>query len=151
MQEAVYEPAPVRVRGKPEEVSKPALLWVRGSPVKHDLARRLRRAQTDVERKLWYALRDRRFHAYRFRRQQPVGAYVVDFICFEHRLIIELDGSQHAEPDQLAHDVTRTRYLESEGFRVLRFWNVELNDNFTGVLEVIRLVLESPPHPHSAG
>jgi very-short-patch-repair endonuclease len=132
-------------------VSKPAPLRVRGRPVKHDLARRLRRAQTDVERQLWYALRDRRFHAYKFRRPQPVGAYVVDFICFEHRLIVELDGSQHAAPDRLAHDAARTRFLEGEGFRVLRFWNAEMNENFAGVLEVIRLALESPPHPHSAG
>jgi very-short-patch-repair endonuclease len=117
----------------------------------HALARKLRRKQTEVERKLWHAFRDRRFHACKFRRQQPIGPYVTDFVCFEHRLIIELDGSQHAEPAQIAHDTARTRFLESEGFRVLRFWNSEMNDNFTGVLEVIRLALEGPPHPHSAG
>ena len=119
--------------------------------MKHELARELRRQQTDVERKLWQALRDRRFHAYKFRRQQPIGAYVVDFVCFEHRLIIELDGSQHAEPEQLAHDVARNRFLENEGFRVVRFWNSEMNVNFAGVLEVIRLALESPPHLPRAG
>jgi adenine-specific DNA-methyltransferase len=119
--------------------------------MKHDLARKLRREQTDVERKLWYAFRDRRFHAYKFRRQQPIGPYVVDFVCFEERLIIELDGGQHAEPERFAHDAARTRFLEQEGFRVLRFWNPELNDNYAGVLEVIRLGLEGTPHPHSAG
>ena len=67
---------------------------VRG-PLKHDFARRLRRDQTDVERKLWFALRDRRLHGFKFRRQQPVGSYIVDFICFEAKLIIELDGGQH--------------------------------------------------------
>jgi ATP-dependent DNA helicase RecQ len=114
--------------------------------VKHALARRLRRGQTAAERKLWYALRDRRFHAYKFRRQQPVGIYVVDFVCFEQRLIIELDGSQHAEPERVAYDAARTRFLEREGFHVLRFWNSELNANAAGVLEAIRLALEQPPH-----
>jgi very-short-patch-repair endonuclease len=119
--------------------------------MKHALARRLRREQTDVERKLWHALRDRRFHACKFRRQQPLGPYVVDFVCFEQRLVIELDGSQHAEPEQLAHDAARTEFLDRDGFRVLRFWNAELNENFEGVLEVIRLAVESPPHPHRGG
>ena len=63
--------------------------------MKHDFARRLRRDQTDVERKLWYALRDRRHHGFKFRRQQPVGPYVVDFVCFEAKLVVELDGGQH--------------------------------------------------------
>jgi very-short-patch-repair endonuclease len=118
--------------------------------MKHNLARKLRREQTDGERRLWYAFRDRRFHICKFRRQQPIGPYIADFVCFDRRLIIELDGSQHAEPEQLAHDTARTRFLENEGFRVLRFWNAELNDNFSGVLEIIRLTLETTPHPHSA-
>jgi very-short-patch-repair endonuclease len=105
--------------------------------VKHDLARKLRREQTDVERKLWFALRNRQFHGCKFRRQQPVGPYVVDFVSFESRLVIELDGSQHGSDDAVAYDQARTRYLETDGFRVLRFFNHELNANFDGVLEAI--------------
>jgi very-short-patch-repair endonuclease len=92
--------------------------------LKHEFARRLRREQTDFERRLWYALRDRRFLAYKFRRQQPIGPYVADFVCFQDKLVIELDGSQHAMPENLAGDRMRTEFLEGEGFRVLRFWNL---------------------------
>lgn len=98
----------------------------------HAFARKLLREHTDVERKLWYAFRNRRFHAYKFRRQQPIGPYVVDFVCFDQRLIVELDGSQHAEPEQLAHDKVRTGFLENEGFRVLRFWNLRDEWQFRG-------------------
>ena len=106
--------------------------------VTHEFARKLRREQTEVERKLWYALRDRRFHGIKFRRQQPVGSYVADFICFEAKLIIELDGSQHAFPENAEVERIRTAFLEKEGFRVLRFWNLELLTNFDGVMETIR-------------
>ena len=106
--------------------------------MKYEFARKLRREQTEVERKLWYALRDRRFHGIKFRRQQPLGFYVVDFICFEAKLIIELDGSQHAFPENAEAERIRTAFLEKEGFRVLRFWNLELQNNFDGVMEAIR-------------
>jgi adenine-specific DNA-methyltransferase len=105
--------------------------------VKQAFARILRQSQTDVERKLWYALRDRRLNAAKFRRQQPIGPYVVDFVCFDLRLVIELDGSQHAKPEMIAADTARTEFLESERFRVLRFWNQEILENFDGVLEAI--------------
>jgi len=113
--------------------------------VKHVLARTLRRTQTELERKLWYVLRDRRFHKYKFRRQQPIGPYVVDFVCFEQKLILELDGSQHAEPRNRATDASRTAYLGSRGFRVVRFWNLDFRKNKDGVLEVIRLAVENTP------
>jgi very-short-patch-repair endonuclease len=105
--------------------------------LKHDFARRLRRDQTHVERKLWFALRDRRLHGFKFRRQQPVGSYIVDFICFEAKLIIELDGGQHGFDENLATDAARTAYLQSEGFRVMRYWNAELVKNFDGAMEGI--------------
>jgi len=75
----------------------------------------------------------------RFRRQAPIGRYIVDFVCFEQRLIIEIDGGQHA--DRTGQDAARTRWLEGEGFRVIRFWNNDVLDNTEGVVESIRLAL----------
>ncbi|HUJ03471.1 MAG TPA: DUF559 domain-containing protein, partial [Rhizomicrobium sp.] len=72
--------------------------------MKHDFARKLRREQTDFERKIWYALRNRRFAGFKFRRQQPMGPYVVDFVCFEEKLVIELDGGQHGMPENIQYD-----------------------------------------------
>jgi very-short-patch-repair endonuclease len=106
-------------------------------------ARRLRRDQTDFERKLWRELRNRRFSGFKFRRQQPIGSFIVDFVCFEANFIIELDGSQHSLPEKSAADQARTEYLESRGYRVLRFWNNELTDNFDGVLEMIYSALQN--------
>lgn len=103
----------------------------------HEFARRLRRGQTDVERKLWYALRNRQIGALKFCRQQPIGAYIVDFVCFERSLVVELDGSQHGSPENLARDACRTDFLESQGFRVLRFWNHDLNECLEGVVDTI--------------
>ncbi|GAA0539750.1 adenine-specific DNA-methyltransferase [Rhizomicrobium palustre] len=109
--------------------------------MKHSFARKLRREQTDVERKLWYALRDRRFQGFKFRRQQPVGTYIVDFVCFDAKLIIELDGGQHGDDAHLVYDGARSERLKADGFRVLRFWNYEVIENFDGVLEGIERVL----------
>jgi very-short-patch-repair endonuclease len=111
--------------------------------VKHEFARRLRREQTNVERKLWLALRARRFHGAKFRRQQPIGAYIVDFVSFETKLVIELDGDQHGSEDGLAYDARRTQALAGDGFRVLRFANHEVNANFDGVLEAIARALHA--------
>jgi adenine-specific DNA-methyltransferase len=110
----------------------------------HEFARKLRRDQTDVERKLWYALRDRRFHDFNFRRQQPIGPYVVDFICFRKNLVIELDGSQHGEDDARRKDERRTAYLNGRGYRVIRFWNHEINQNLDGVFDTIERELTRP-------
>jgi very-short-patch-repair endonuclease len=112
--------------------------------MKHDFARKLRREQTDVERKLWYALRDRRFHRFKFRRQQPIGPYIVDFVCFEAKLIIELDGGQHGIVANRVYDSARTERLKADGFRIIRFWNNELIENYDGVLDAITLALELP-------
>ena len=112
--------------------------------MKHEFARKLRREQTDVERKLWKALRGRRFHGYKFRRQQPIGDYIVDFVCFEAKFVVELDGGQHAVEQNVEADQRRTKILESDGFRVKRFWNIELVENFDGVLDGICLALGLP-------
>ena len=107
-------------------------------------ARRLRRAQTDAERRMWMLLRDRRLSGFKFRRQHTIGAYIADFCCPEAGLIIEIDGGHHASNRNA--DATRSRALEVEGYRVLRFWNNEVLGNTAGVLQRIVEAL-MPPHP----
>ena len=107
-------------------------------------ARKLRESQTDVEGKLWSRLRDRQVHGVKFRRQHPIGPFIVDFCCFEKGLVVELDGGHHAERN--AADKRRTGFLERHGYRVLRFWDNDVLDNFDGVLERISEAVESP-HP----
>jgi very-short-patch-repair endonuclease len=108
-------------------------------------ARYLRRNMTDAERHLWRRLRMRDLGGYRFRRQRPIGPYVVDFACVERRLIVEVDGGQHGDEAQVAADAQRTADLEARGFRVLRFWNNEVLENLAGVCESIWRALEVPP------
>ncbi|MDE2183385.1 MAG: DUF559 domain-containing protein [Alphaproteobacteria bacterium] len=112
--------------------------------MKHDFARQLRHARTDVERKLWFALRGRRFHRFKFRRRQPTDSYIVDFVCFETRPVVELDGGQHGGKGHQAYDADRTRHLKANGFRVLRFANHEVNPNFESVLDGIALAIGLP-------
>ncbi|MES1945022.1 DNA methyltransferase [Salinisphaera sp. PC39] len=100
-------------------------------------ARRLRREQTDAENRLWCHRRARRLEGYKFRRQHPLGRYIVDFVCLEAELIVELDGGQHAEQTR-AYDAARTAALESHGFRVIRFWNDEVLRETEAVLACIR-------------
>ena len=110
-------------------------------------ARRLRRDQTDAERKLWFSLRDRRLDGLKFRRQMPVNSYVVDFCCESARLIVELDGGQHSE--RAAEDAKRTAGLEAYGFLVLRFWNNDVLSNIDGVVEtIVATAAQEPPHPN---
>jgi very-short-patch-repair endonuclease len=110
------------------------------------VARELRSRMTDAERKLWFALKDRRFAAFKFRRQVPVGPYIADFLCFEARLIIEVDGGQHADS---ARDVERDKWLARNEFRVLRFWNNDVLRNLEGVLTSLATELNKTPHPSS--
>jgi very-short-patch-repair endonuclease len=104
-------------------------------------ARALRRNPTDAEKKLWSVLRLQQMDGHRFRRQHPVGAYVVDFICLAEKLIIEVDGGQHAS--QTARDQARTEWLGSNGYRVLRYWNNDVLGNIDGVAETILAALRS--------
>lgn len=92
---------------------------------------------TDVERKLWAALRNRQLEGFKFRRQVTIGPYVVDFLCAERKLIVELDGGQHDD----VTDAPRTAFLEAQGFRAARFWNHEVNESFEGVLASILAAL----------
>ena len=98
-------------------------------------ARRLRREETDAERKLWSRLRDRRLCGVRFRRQHPIGPFIADFCCTEAELIIELDGGQHAL--QQNADRVRTEFLESQGYAVLRFWDNDIFTNIDGIRQRI--------------
>ena len=98
-------------------------------------ARRLRRDATDVEARLWQRLRARQIEGAKFRRQEPIGRHVADFICVEARLVVELDGGQHASAH--AYDDRRTAFLERRGFRVLRFWNHAVLEGREGVCQVI--------------
>jgi len=115
-----------------------------------DNAKRLRTEQTDAEKCLWYYLRAHRFMRLKVKRQKPVGPYIADFICIEKRLVIEVDGGQHAEA--LIYDEVRDRYLNEQGFTVLRFWNNDVLNQTEAVLEKIRIFVEecdqpSPPTP----
>ena len=103
-------------------------------------ARELRRDQTDAEWKLWSRLRNRQLSGYKFRRQFAVGKYIVDFVCLERRLVIELDGGQHSE--QEAYDERGTKFLAAEGFEVLRIWNPIVFEETDGVLSTILDALE---------
>jgi len=94
---------------------------------------------TDAERRLWSALRDRRLQRFKFRRQHPLGPYIVDFACIEHGLVIEADGGQHMDS---AEDVKRTAWVESRGWRVLRFWNNDILGNTEGVQLAILQALD---------
>jgi len=110
-------------------------------------ARYLRRTQTNVERKLWYRFNNRQLAGHKFVRQESIGPYIVDFVCRERRLVVELDGSQHAESQ---HDQKRDMYLAAQGYRVMRFWDHEINQNLDGILETILVTLrqtELAPHP----
>ncbi|MBF7730275.1 endonuclease domain-containing protein [Pseudomonas sp. N040] len=116
---------------------------------KRERARRLRSRQTDAERWLWRQLRGHRCMELKFKRQVPMGAYIVDFVCHARGLIIELDGGQHA--DCAEYDDSRTRRLNAQGYQVLRFWNDDVLQQGEAVLESIRLWLEQelpfPPAP----
>ncbi len=108
-------------------------------------AKTLRTNQTTAEQQLWYHLRAHRFMGLKFKRQKPIGHYIVDFICLEHRLIIEIDGGQHAE--QVTYDQRRDAWLRNQGYTVLRFWNNDVMREMEGVLERIRSTVSGPLSP----
>jgi len=110
-------------------------------------ARQLRRAMTDAERRLWSVLRDHQLDGRRFRRQAPIGPYIVDFVCHEALLVVEVDGSQHGEQPGLAHDTVRDGWLAARGYRVLRFWNNDVLSNIDGVAEVLLSALRAAAEP----
>ncbi len=109
-----------------------------------NIAKTLRKRLTDTERALWRHLRAKQVEGFKFRRQEPIGKYIVDFVCYEKRIVIEVDGGQHAiDKDR---DEERDKWFNSQGFKVLRFWDNEVLTNINGVLEAIRgECLKSPP------
>jgi len=104
---------------------------------------------TEAERRLWWHLRELKVQGTHFRRQATIGPYYADFACHEHKLVVEIDGSGHMQPDRLAKDDARTRFLETHGYRVLRFWNNDVLRETEGVMTVIYEALNgaSAPHP----
>jgi len=106
------------------------------------LARELRKSWTDAELKLWQSLRNRSVGTYKFRRRHPVGSYIVDFVCLEQRLGIEVDGSQHM--DRAEQDLQRTSFLESQGYRVVRFWDNDVLLRTESVMQKIFVSLTGP-------
>lgn len=108
------------------------------------IAKTLRKQTTDAERLLWKHLKAKQVEGFKFRRQQPIGKYVVDFVCFEKSIIIEADGGQHAEEKNKDHE--RDKWLKPQGFKVMRFWNNDILGNIEGVMETIReQCLNHPP------
>ena len=118
-----------RVRGKPQK-SRP---------------QQLRTNATEAEQRIWYFLRNRQFEQFKFRRQHSIGVYIVDFVCLEQKLIVEIDGGQHAE--RVQYDERRTNALRAKGFRLLRFWNNEVMQNTNAVLETILAEMNAGPSP----
>jgi len=116
-----------------------------GDRMDNNKARELRKNPTEAESNLWRHLRHRQLGGHKFRRQQPIGSYIVDFVCFEKRLIIEVDGGQHSE--QAAYNSKRTVWLETQGFRVLRFWNNQVLSELDAVKEMIYEALSVPIPP----
>ncbi len=107
-----------------------------------NLAKTMRSNLTEAELKLWLLLKAKKFYGYKFKRQVLIGNYIVDFLCPEAHLIVEVDGGQHNTDLNIELDAQRTFYLEKEGFRVLRFWNNEVLENIEGVCQRLREVLE---------
>ncbi|MCJ7496888.1 MAG: endonuclease domain-containing protein [candidate division Zixibacteria bacterium] len=102
-----------------------------------NVVKTLRKNSTKAERMLWKNLRTKQMEGFKFRRQEPIGNYVVDFVCFEKRIVIEVDGGQHVR--EVIKDKQREKWLKKQGFKILRFWNNEVLRNIEGVIEVIRL------------
>jgi very-short-patch-repair endonuclease len=110
--------------------------------------KKLRQSQTDAEKVLWYYLRNRALDGFKFRRQHRLRNYIVDFVCLEKKLVIELDGGQHAAQEK--YDGMREEILKAEGFRICRFWNNEIFENLEGVLETILKELRINKFPSPA-
>ena len=106
-------------------------------------ARSLRGNQTSAEQRLWGYLRGHRLGGHKFTRQTPVGPYITDFLCFEKKLIIEVDGATHGDAHELAYDAKRTAFLEARGYSVFRCNNADVYENLVGVLDGILARLES--------
>ena len=108
-----------------------------------NLAKSMRSNMTKEELKFWCIVRAKNFYGYKFKRQVLIGNYIVDFLCPEKRLIVEIDGGQHNEDNNIQSDNVRTLYLEKQGYKIIRFWNDEVSENIEGVCERLRRVLDN--------
>jgi very-short-patch-repair endonuclease len=117
----------------------------------NQIARRLRKTLTPQEVKIWNHLRSWRKRGFHFRRQAPRKGFIVDFVCLKHGLVVEIDGGQHNLKRHAANDEKRDQTLMRAGFRVLRFWNSDVDSNLDGVLEIDAVLMESKPHPAAFG
>jgi very-short-patch-repair endonuclease len=138
MSVATQSPLPLREGPERRSVAEP----IRGRGISR--ARALRKSATEAEKKLWEVLRRKQIHGLRFRRQYSIGPYFADFVCLPARLIVELDGGQHAEDSALAHDRRRTAWLEGQRFRVLRFWNLDVFEDIDSVMDRIADAMREP-------
>lgn len=118
-----------------------------GKVNQNNFAKKLRSSQTEVEKILWTKSRNRQVYRVKFRRQQPIGPYIVDFVSFEEKIIIKLDGGFHRKMTNEISDKKRTDWLEKEGFTVLRFWNKDIIKDLGGVFYAIHKAIK---HPHSS-
>ncbi len=109
------------------------------------LAKTLRKGATDTEKLLWKHLRAKQFKGIKFRRQQPLGKYIVDFVCYESKMIIEVDGGQHTQPSEMMKDNERDRWFKAQGYKVIRFWDNEVLMNIRGVLDIIGAYFQEHP------
>lgn len=115
------------------------------------IARGLRKRMTDAERELWKTLRGKKLEGLKFRRQQPIGPFIVDFVCFEKKLVVEADGSQHYEGEQMQKDIERDHWLSNQGFHVLRFSNNEILWSTEGViLEILEYAAVATARPEGS-
>jgi very-short-patch-repair endonuclease len=120
----------------------------------NEFARHLRRNRTVAERRLWWRLRELKQIGFKFRQQVPIDHFIVDFACLSERLIIEVDGGTHSTEVELRKDGVREKYLVSQGFRVMRFWNADVRMNMEGVMDTIVAALHTPtpdPSPQGGG
>ena len=129
-----------------KKMNPPEKLLTADNPALHQRAKAMRQGMSEAEAKLWQHLRAGRLNGHKFRRQQPMGNYIVDFMCVTPKLIVEADGGQHTE--RAAYDHARTAYLNSLGFTVLRFWNHEILQQTNDVLaEILRVLQELEKQP----
>ncbi len=144
-------PSPARGRGSHLQPSpragEGAARSAAGEGTLRKRAKDMRSHMTDAEMKLWQALRAKRFEGYKFKRQVPIGNYIVDFACLSHRLVIEVDGSQHDDND---YDRRRDAWLQAQGFTVQRFWNIDILQAMDGTLIRILDTLRNSPLPAAA-
>ena len=115
------------------------------SAMANERARTLRKSMSDAEYKLWQELRLRQLDGMRFRRQHPIGPYIVDFVCLQKRLVVEVDGEQHTRHAQVAHDQRRDRWFAARGYRVMRFQTIEVYESLDGVADTIWGALQEMP------